>query len=211
MKIAVVGSGNIGGLIGKLWTRAGHEVCFSSRHPEKLDGLVAESGSKSSRGSIDDALAFGEVILLSIPYKAVREFGNAHGAQIAGKIVIETGNPYPARDGDLAKEVFDSKLGTGIWSARWLPGARVVRGFNTVWDETLAKEAHRPPPRLGIPLASDDAAALEVAARLVRDAGFDPVLVGPLARARDFDVGASVYDSDMSGPDVRKALGVEQV
>ncbi len=81
-------------------------------------------------------------------------------------------------------------------------------GFNSVWDQTLAKEAHRPEPRVGVPLASDDPQALEVAAGLVRDAGFDPVLVGPLARAREFDVGTPVYASNMSGPQVRKELKV---
>jgi len=70
------------------------------------------------------------------------------------------------------------------------------------------KEAHRPGPGVGIPLASDDAEALKVAASLVRDAGFDPVIVGPLARAREFDVGTTVYDSNMTGPQVREALNL---
>lgn len=208
MNIGIVGSGKIGGVVGKLWARAGHNVRFSSRHPERLDGLVGEAGPNASRGTVEDALAFGEVILLSIPYGSVEQFGQDHRSLLQAKVVIETGNPYPQRDGKIADEVRASGQGTGVWSARWLPGARLVRGFNSVWDQTLAKEAHRADPRVGVPLASDDAEALEVAARLVRDAGFDPVIVGPLARAREFDVGTAVYASNMSGPEVRRALEV---
>jgi 8-hydroxy-5-deazaflavin:NADPH oxidoreductase len=209
MKIGVVGSGKIGSVVGKLWAQAGHEVLFSSRHPEALDGLVARVGRNASRGKIEEALDFGEVILLAIPYGSIEQFGQTHGSRLKGKIVIETGNPYPERDGPIGEEVRSSGIGTGLWSARWLPGSRLVRGFNTVWDQTLAKEAHRAGPRVGVPLASDDAEALEVVAGLVRAAGFDPVTVGPLSRAREFDVGTPVYASNMAGPEVRQALGVK--
>jgi hypothetical protein len=208
MNIGIVGSGKIGSVVGTLWARTGHKVCFTSRHPEQLDNLVRQAGPNASRGTIEEALAFGDVILLSIPYGSVQRFGQEHGRRLQGKIVIETGNPYPERDGAIATEVRASGRGTGLWSAEWLPGARLVRGFNSVWDQTLAKEAHRPEPQVGVPLASDDAEALEIAAGLVRDAGFDPVIVGGLARAREFDVGSPVYDSNMSGPQVRQQLGM---
>ena len=206
MKIAIVGSGRIGGLVGKLWAQAGHHVRFSSRHSDGLDTLVAESGPNASRSSIKEALAFGEVVLISIPYESLPAFGEQYGSQLSGKVVMETGNPYPQRDGDVAKRVLDSGLGTGHWSARWLPGTRLVRAFNSVWDQTLAREAHRTPPRVCVPLAADDVEAAETVAGLVRDAGFDPVLVGLLSRAREFDVGTPVYATNMSGPEVRQAL-----
>jgi len=210
MKISIIGSGRIGGTVGKLWAKAGHEVRFSSRHPENLDALVVESGPKASRSSIEDALAFGDVLLLSIPYGSLPAFGEEYGSLLAGKIVMETGNPYPERDGEVAQRVLNSGLGTGHWSARWLPGTRLVRAFNSVWDRTLAREAHRPEPQVGVPLAADDGQAMEVVAGLVRDAGFDPVLVGPLSRAREFDVGTPVYNTNMSGPELRRALGMPQ-
>jgi predicted dinucleotide-binding enzyme len=210
MRIAIIGSGRIGGTVGKLWAKAGHQVRYSSRHPENLDALVSETGPNGSRSSIEEALAYGEVVLISIPYGLLEDFGARYGQHLAGKIVLETGNPYPERDGNAARQVIDSGLGTGHWSAQWLPGTRLVRAFNSVWDRTLAREAHRNPPRVGVPLASDDAQAMEVAAGLVRDAGFDPVLVGPLAQAREFDVGTKVYNTNMSGPEVRRALGLPQ-
>src|SRR5262249_11257542 len=115
MKIAVIGSGRIGGVVGKLWAQAGHQVCVSSRRPETLDRLVTESGPNASSGSISEALAFGEVILVSIPYGSLPAFGKEYGPLINGKIVLETGNPYPERDGDLGEQVRASGLGTGVW------------------------------------------------------------------------------------------------
>jgi predicted dinucleotide-binding enzyme len=208
MKIGIVGSGKIGGLVGTLWAKAGHKVKFSSRHPEQLNGLVASAGENASAGEIAEAIQFGEIIFLSIPYVALEQFGKDHGQALAGKIVIETGNPYPERDGAIGKEVRESPLGTGHYSALWLPGVRLVRGFNSVWDGTLVKEAHRSPPQVGIPLASDDAAAMEIVAKLVCDAGFDPVAVGGLKLAKEFDFGSAVYNTNMSGPEIRTRLGL---
>ncbi|HLK66656.1 MAG TPA: NAD(P)-binding domain-containing protein [Bryobacteraceae bacterium] len=210
MKIAIIGSGHIGGVVGKLWAQAGHQVRFSSRHPENLERLVAESGSNASRSSVDDAIAFGEIFLIAIPYGSLPDFGKQYASRLAGKIVMETGNPYPERDGAVAEQVVRSGLGTGHWSALWLPGTRLVRAFNSVWDRTLDREAHRPAPQVGIPLAADDTDAMNTVAGLVREAGFDPVLVGPLSKAREFDVGTAVYNTNMSGPEVRKKLGLPQ-
>lgn len=208
MNIGIIGSGKIGGVVGTLWAKAGHRVLFSSRHPEQLDSLVEQAGANASRGTIEEALDFGDVIFLSIPYIAVEPFGKEYGARLKGKIVIETGNPYPERDGAIGEEVRASPLGTGVYSARWLPGTRLVRAFNSVWDKTLAREAHRPPPQVGIPLASNDTEAMQVTAQLVRDAGFDPVIAGGLERARDFDFGSPVYNTNLSGPELRAALKV---
>ena len=206
MKIGIVGSGRIGGAVGTLWSRAGHQVLFSSRHPESLDSLVDHAGSTASRGTVAEAARFGDVVLISVPFKALRALGQSLAPLLRGKVVLETGNPYPDRDGDIARAVINSGRGTGPYVAEWFPGARIVRACNTVWDKTLIKEAHRPAPRVGIPLASDDRAALEVAAGLVRDAGFDPVIVGGLDRAKDFDVGTPVYNTGMAGPNLRAAL-----
>ena len=206
MKIGIVGAGKIGGLIGTLWSRAGHEVMFASRHPQALADLVKAAGGGATSGTPDQAIAFGDVILLSIPFNELPKFGPAKRDAFGRKVVLETGNPTLSRDGALAEEVMGSGRGTGAYLRDWLPGVRVVRAFNTVWDKVLAKEAHRAEPRVGIPLASDDEEALQIASALVVDAGFDPVIVGPLDRSREFDRGTSVYDTGMSGPEIREAL-----
>ena len=208
MKIGIVGAGKIGGLIGALWSRAGHDVMFASRHPESLADLVEAAGGGATSGTPDQAIAFGDVILLSIPFKELPKFGPAKHDAFGRKVVLETGNPTLSRDGALAEEVMGSGRGTGAYLREWLPGVRVVRAFNTVWDKVLASEAHRAEPRVGIPLASDDEEALQIASTLVVDAGFDPVIVGALDRSREFDRGTAVYDTGMSGPEIREALGL---
>jgi hypothetical protein len=208
MKIGIVGSGRIGGLIGTLWSRAGHEVLFSSRHPESLGDLVKAAGNSARSGTPDEAIGFVDAILLSIPFGELPEFGRSKREALLHKIVMETGNPNIKRDGTIADTVLNSGRGTGAFLREWFPGVRIVRAFNTVWDPTLAKQAHRVGPRVGIPLASDDEDALRISAVLVVDAGFDPVVVGALDRAREFDMGTAVYDTGMSSSEVRKALNL---
>lgn len=208
MKIGVIGSGMIGGTVGTLWARAGHEVMFASRRPETLDTLVQGAGATASRGTPEAAARFGDVALIAVPFKALPDLGRTLSPLLQGKVVLETSNVYPARDGALAEEVRRSGRGTGPYVAEWFPRVRIIRAFNSVWYQTLAKEAHRAPPQVGIPLASDDRQALEVAAALVRDAGFDPVIVGGLERSKEFDVDTPVYNTGMSGTDLRRALGL---
>jgi hypothetical protein len=88
------------------------------------------------------------------------------------------------------------------------PGSRWVKAFNTVYYKTLATEAHRSGDQVGIPLAGDDQKALEEAAALVREAGFDPVIVGPLARGKEFEPDTPPYNTGMSGPQLRKLFHV---
>lgn len=205
MKIGIIGSGHIGGTLAKLWVAAGHEVLLSSRHPEELRSLANKLGPKARVGTPKEAASFGDVVLVSVPYKALPELGRDLKAELAGKIVLDTCNPYPARDGDMANEA--RKKGTGVASPEFLPGTRLVRAFNAINAGSLADEAHRKLPLVGIPLAGDDAEALKVAQRLVADAGFDPVVVGGLARAKDFDVGTPVYTKLLTAAELRKALG----
>ncbi|HEU4733310.1 MAG TPA: NADPH-dependent F420 reductase [Kofleriaceae bacterium] len=205
MKIGIIGAGHIGGTLAKLWVAAGHEVLLSSRHPEELRTLASKLGPKARVGTPREAASFGDVVLVSVPYKALPQLGRDLKAELAGKIVLDTCNPYPGRDGDMANDA--RKKGTGVASAEYLPGARLVRAFNAINAGSLADEAHRKPPLVGIPLAGDDAEALRIAQRLVSDAGFDPVVVGGLARARDFDVGTPVYTRLLTAAELRKALG----
>jgi hypothetical protein len=206
MKIGIIGSGRIGGTLGTLWVKAGHEALFSSRHPEELKDLVEGLGPKARAGMPGDAAAFGEVVLISIPYHAVPQVGRDFAAELVGKVVLETGNPYPSRDGEMAVEARNK--GMGIASAEYLPGVRLVRAFNTIPHTALRSEAHRAGDRVAIPLAGDDPEALAVASRLVKDAGFEPVVVGPLSRAKDFDIGTAVYARALTARELRKALGI---
>lgn len=207
MKIGIIGTGDIGGALARHWGAAGHELLISSRHPEQLRGLAREIGPNVKVGTPREAAAFGEVVLVSVPYFATAQVGRDYAAELQGKVVLDTGNPYPGRDGDMA--VRDRQRGTGVASKEYLPGTRLVRAFNAINASPLANQAFEKPTRLGIPLASDDADAMKIAAQLVSDAGFDPVPVGGLARAREFDVGTPVYVRGMTAAELRKALNLK--
>ncbi|MFZ0010004.1 MAG: NAD(P)-binding domain-containing protein [Steroidobacteraceae bacterium] len=181
LRIGIIGTGHIGGTLARLWVAAGHEVLISSRHPDELRGLAQQLGPRAAVGTPREAALFGAVVLISVPYGAEPQIGRDLKAELAGKIVLDTGNPYPERDGPMALEA--RREGTGVASARYLPGVRLVRAFNAINSGDLGSEAHRRGEPYAIPLAGDDAQALAVAQRLVRDAGFEPVVVGPSARA----------------------------
>jgi predicted dinucleotide-binding enzyme len=207
LKIGVIGSGRIGGTLVELWVKAGHEVLFSSRHPEELEEMAERLGPTARAGMPREAAAFGEVVLISIPYHAVPQVGRDFQRELAGKVVLETGNPYPSRDGDMAVKA--RAKGTGLASAEFLPGVRLVRAFNSVGHMSLRSEAHRTGARVAIPLAGDDQQALAVASRLVEDAGFEPVVVGPLTSAKEFDVGTAPYGQALTARELHQKLGMD--
>jgi predicted dinucleotide-binding enzyme len=206
MKIGIIGAGKIGGTLAELWVKAGHEVLVSSRHPEQLQEMARSLGPKARAGTPREAAVFGDVVLISVPYGALPQVGKDLQKELKGKVVLDTGNPYPERDGEMAVEA--RRKGTGVASAEFLPGVRLVRAFNAINYRNLRSEAHRSGELVGIPIAGDDRQALDVAARLVRDAGFEPVVVGPLAKAKMFDVGSPVYTQLLTARELRARLGL---
>jgi len=207
VKIGIIGSGHIGGTLARLWVESGHEVLISSRHPEQLKTLAASLGPRAHVGTPREAALFGEVVVVSVPYKALPQLGEDLHSELAGKIVLDTCNPYPERDGPMAVEV--RREGTGVSSPKFLPGVRLVRAFNAIGYRDLGHLGHRSGALVAIPLAGDDAAALAMAAQLVRDAGFEPVVVGSLSRAREFDVGTYPYTHVLSAAELRQSLGLK--
>jgi 8-hydroxy-5-deazaflavin:NADPH oxidoreductase len=199
----------IGSTVAKLWADAGHEVRLASRHPDDLKPLVAKLGPRASAGTAADAAAFGEVVMLTVPLKAIPDLARDLAPLLAGKIVVDTGNAYANRDGDIAAEATRHPGGSAGWAAAQFPNVQWVKAFNTVYYKTLESQAHRAGDRLGIPLAGDEADAMDLVAGLVRDAGFDPVLVGGLARGKEFEPDTPPYNSGMSGRDLRKLWRLE--
>ena len=182
LKIGIVGSGRIGSTLGELWLKAGHEVMFSSLDLEHDKALAAKLGGKARAGTSKEAAAFGEVVLVAVPYAALPQVGRDLGELIKGKAVIDACNPIPARDGEMATKAREK--GAGLASAELLPGARIVRAFNAIGYSRLPAIAQNKSERVGMPIAGDDANAIAVASRLVRDAGLEPVLVGGLAMGK---------------------------
>jgi predicted dinucleotide-binding enzyme len=206
LRIGIIGSGHIGSTIGGLWVKAGHPVLFSSRHPEQLKELVSGLGPLAQNGDVQQAIAFGDALLIAVPYGALPQIGQEYGGALNGKIALDACNAVPARDGAVAEEVEHD--GVGVTSQKYLPGTRLVRAFNTLSYMIFAREANRPDPKLAVPIAGDDTEAVNVAAGLVRDAGFDPVIVGKLADARRFQRGAPGYGQNVSAAELRQKLSL---
>jgi len=205
-RIGVIGSGNIGGTIGGLWVKKGHSVFFSSRHPDELKDMIAKLGSLAKAGTVEEAVAFGDVLFIAVPYGAIPQIGKDYSAKMKGKVMLDACNAVSTRDGAVADEV--EQNGIGVTTQKYFPGVRIVRAFNTMSYMVFAREANRPDPKLAIPIAGDDPQAVQIAAALVRDAGFDPVTVGTLADARRFQRGQPGYGQQVSAAELKQKLSL---
>jgi 8-hydroxy-5-deazaflavin:NADPH oxidoreductase len=185
LKLGFIGSGREGGALGTLFAKKGHPVMFSSRHPENLKELVAGAGPNAKGGTVEEAVAFGDVVVLVVPYTAVEQIGKEHGKQIAAKrLLLDVSNPIARRDGeDFVKQV-NEMGGAGLATAKFIPGAKVVRGFNAIGSGKLETGAAKTDGKVGVPIAGDDKGAVELAQALIRQIGFEPVLVGGLAMGK---------------------------
>ncbi len=181
MKIGFVGSGRVGTAIGTAWIKAGHEVMFSSTNLEKNKQLAATLGPNAKAGTPREAAAFGDVLVVSVPYTALPSVGKELADLIKGKIIIDTSNPIVPRDGEMGAAAREK--GAGLASAEYLPGARIVRAFNAIGAARMAV-ANQDAGKIGMPIAGEDAKAIEVASALIRDVGYEPVLVGGYAMGK---------------------------
>ncbi|WIM94213.1 NADPH-dependent F420 reductase [Actinoplanes oblitus] len=178
--IGLIGSGNIGSTVARLAVAAGYDVVLSnSRGPETLQGLVGELGPKARAATAAEAAAAGDIVVVTVPLKA---YPDVPVEPLAGKVVIDTNNYYPERDGQIAALDADETT-TGELLQRHLATSKVVKGFNNIWFEHLATLA-RPAgaaDRTALPIAGDDAAAKLVVTEFLDRIGYDAVDVGPLA------------------------------
>jgi 8-hydroxy-5-deazaflavin:NADPH oxidoreductase len=185
LKIGMVGSGREGGALGTAFVKAGHQVMFSSRHPEELKSLVDPLGPLAQAGTVEQAIAFGDVVAIVVPYTAIEQIGKDYGAALAKKaLVLDVSNPIARRDGDELAKWVEQQGGAGLATAKLLPGAHIVRAFNAIGSAKLSEDAHRPGELVAVPIAGDDQNALAIASNLIREIGFEPVTVGGLAMGK---------------------------
>ena len=202
MRIGIIGAGHIGGTLAARFVASGHEVAISnSRGPETLAGLVAGAQPMTA----EDAERFGEVVVVSVPFGRYRE---VPFDAVEGKVVIDTANYYPQRDGHIPELDDDSTTSSELLQTH-LPGARVVKAFNAiVW--TKLRDDGRPaddPDRLGIPISGDDEHAKRTVAELIDEIGFDAVDAGTLAEGgRRHQVGARAYTQGLPTAELRARL-----
>jgi 8-hydroxy-5-deazaflavin:NADPH oxidoreductase len=198
MRIAIVGTGHIGSTLARHFVDVGHEVVLSnSRGPDSLSELVAELGPRASAATAADAVRAGDLIVVSVPLKNYREVPTDG---IDDKVVIDTMNYYPARDGRFAA-IESGEVGSSELLAQHLGSRRVVKVFNTiVWDRL--RDAGKPqgsPGRIALPLSGDDPTAKSIVAELVSEIGFEAIDVGGLSAAgRKQQPGGPLYSADLS-------------
>lgn len=207
MKIGIIGSGNIGANAARLFVRAGHEVALSnSRGGKGLEALVAELGRNARATTIEDAANFGAVALIAIPFG---KFSALPASAFKGKVVIDTGNYYPDRDGSFVELDNDQTTSSELMSSH-LKEARLVKGFNTIWFEHLARQGNTSLPlegRRAIFIAGDDSEAKEIVARLIEEIGFAAVDTGFLHEGgRNQQPGSVVYNKDVTAKEAAALL-----
>ncbi len=194
MKIGVIGSGNIGGNLGKHWAKAGHEVLFSSRHPEQLNDIVREAGGNSKAVSIESAFEENaDVYLLAVPFSAIDRLSELYAGEYGGKVIIDATNPYPERDGAMAQEVRDSNRNASEYTAMKFNTAKTSKAFNTIKADHLKNRAFKDTDKLAIPYAAQDHESKETTRKLIEDIGFDAVYVGDLTKTKIMDPDQKIY------------------
>jgi len=207
MKIGVIGSGHIGGNLGKHWTKAGHEVLFSSRHPEQLGDLVRESGGSAKAVSIEEAFeANADVYLLATPFMAIDRLSELYAGEYGNKVIIDATNPYPERDGEMAKDIRESNRNASEYTAMKFNTAKTAKAFNTIQAEHLKTLAWRDTDKIAIPYAAQDEDSKHKTRQLIEDIGFDSVYVGDLTSTKQMDPDQSLYGKTVSRAELEKMV-----
>jgi 8-hydroxy-5-deazaflavin:NADPH oxidoreductase len=208
MRIGVIGAGSLGGTVGRVLVQAGYEVKFSSRHPEELAAMARALGPRASVGTPREAAEFGRVLLFAVPYEALPQLGRDLKDDIRGKIVLDACNTSSKTDSALVRQV--QANGAGLTSAKLLPDTRLVRAFSAVDATQVEASFKHEREKLGVPLAGDDAEAMQIATQLVRDAGCEPIIVGNLAECKGFDRDGPGWRANTTATDLRRLLRLSQ-
>ncbi|RKG91461.1 NADPH-dependent F420 reductase [Corallococcus terminator] len=205
MKIGIIGAGYIGGTLARHWVKLGHEVVIAnSRGPETLKEVAAETGAKAVTPA--DAVKGAEVVVVTIPQKAVRDLPKDLFANVPKEvIVIDTGNYYPIRDGALSE--IDKGMVESEWVAKLL-GRPVIKVFNNIYSKSLLEKGvpKGTPGRIALPVAGDSPEAKAKVLQLVEALGFDAIDAGGIADSWRQQPGTPVYTQDFDAAHVKKAL-----
>lgn len=205
-KIGIIGSGWLGGTIGKLLVHAGYDVMFSSLDLDSDQMLAKQLGALAHAGTPKQAVLFASVVILAVPYKVIPSLGQELDPYLKGKIVLDGTNPYEGRDGVVGTEAL--KNGAGITTQKYFPDARVIRVFNGVDASQIKASATRSQNKLAIPIAGDDEEGVQTAMQLVSAIGSEPVMVGNLATAKMFQPSGPGFRANTTVDRLRQILGL---
>lgn len=182
--IAMIGAGNMGSALGRLWAAAGYEVIFATRHPDELDDVVASAGHGAEAASVGAAVARADIICLAVPYRAEPSIAEAHGEAMQGKVLVDVDNAIASRDGEIAEEA--EAVGEAIYSARLFEGTRFIRAFNLKAAFSFPEPDEVDAADYDMPWTTNDPSVRSIAQALIRAAGGTPVYEGGLENAREY-------------------------
>jgi predicted dinucleotide-binding enzyme len=208
MQIGIIGAGKIGSTVANLFTDAGHDVAIAnSRGPDTLRDLEKELGEHGHAVTISEAARYGDVVLVTIPLGRYRDLP---ADDLPGKIVIDTCNYYPDRDGHIAALDEDSTTSSELIQQH-LSGAHVIKAFNAMRFDHLREYGREggADRRYGMPVAGDDPAAKKQVFDLIEQIGYESVDAGTLADSRKFQPGTDLYTADLPAEDLRTRIGVQ--
>lgn len=207
MKIGIIGAGNIGGNAAKLFAEAGHEIAIAnSRGPETLTEEVSEIGENAKAVTVEEAADFGEIVFVSIPFGKYKDLP---ADKFEGKIVIDSNNYYPDRDGQF-EEIDNNKITSSELLAEHLKGAKIVKAFNTIWFEHLKTQGNKDIPteeRRVIFLCGDDDDAKKKVSALIEEIGFGAFDTGNLSEgSQTQSTTSAIYNRDITVAEVDGVL-----
>jgi predicted dinucleotide-binding enzyme len=207
--IGLIGAGHIGSQVARAAIAGGYDVVISnSRGPETLTDLVSELGPRARAGTTQEAATAGDLVIVAIPLKAI---GEVPVEPLVGKVVIDTNNYYPGRDGNIAALDEGSLTSSGLLQVR-LPNAHVVKAFNHIYARQITTDGTPPRTRnrRALVIAGDDLVAKAQVAELIDGFGFDVVDVGPLAESWRIEPGTPGYVTRLNSEELTAALAAAQ-
>lgn len=207
LSVAVLGAGPVGRTVGRRWAAAGHRVAFGSRHPLRLAPFVDELGARARADTWVGAVRDADLVLLAVAHEGVPDVLAAVRDHLHDAVLVDATNPMGLDEYGRIVSTLQGGLTQGSWTAAQLPGTRVVRAFSHVMDEVLDSRGRTQPLFWGMGVAGDDADAVRLTERLVRDTGFEPVHVGTLAQSSALDPGGALFPHLFTPADLREQSG----
>ncbi len=201
MKIGVLGSGNMGGQIGRLWAEAGHEVVFSSRNPKKLSSLI-ENLKNAKAGTVSEAIEFADTILLAINYWTIEEIMDR--LRITPKVIIDLTNPYKWTEEGSLQRVIPENISGAETLQNQLKKSTIIKAFSSHQANTL--KMHHSLPKIGVLYTCDGESGKSVSEKLIEDAGFEPIYYGNLSRSKDIELFGKFSNKIMTAEEARNEI-----
>ncbi|MBW1296022.1 NADPH-dependent F420 reductase [Aquimarina litoralis] len=194
--IGIIGSGAIGGILGTYWAQAGHKVMFSSRNPEKLAKLVEKAGDNSQFGSVEEATAFGDIILLAVNYSSIHQAIEKIKGFVTDKIIIDATNPLIKTDNGY-KNMIPENTTAGEAMQRLLPDAKIMKSYTTLWSKYLETQSNKKDGLLVMPLSGGYKEDKQKVTQLIIDSGFHPYDLGGLSKSKLQDPGSAIWNKPL--------------